>query len=75
MYFGYFIASVIIFLAGFICGKYWVTKLEGKTVPLKTVCVIFFVIVLLIFSIVTIMVNQSSVPSSSNTKVTNNMLP
>ncbi len=39
-----FMAGVCLFLLGFYSGRVWVTRLEGKTVSLKTVCIAIFVV-------------------------------
>jgi uncharacterized membrane protein len=49
------ILGVIIFLVGFYCGKFWVTKLAGKTVSfsLRTAVAVLFLVVVVIILIIT----------------------
>ena len=60
----YIVTGVIIFLVGFYCGRIWVTKLDGKTIPLKTVCAVIFVLLVIILVMVSMKLSKSD--SSSN---------
>ena len=62
----YIFTGVIIFLVGFYCGRIWVTKLEGKTISLKTVCAVIFVLLVIILVMVSAKFTKST-GSPSNT--------
>jgi membrane protein DedA with SNARE-associated domain len=49
-----FLAGVCLFLLGFYCGRIWVTRLEGKTVSMKTVCIAVFVVMVLAVGIMSL---------------------
>jgi membrane protein DedA with SNARE-associated domain len=58
-----FLAGVSLFLLGFYCGRIWVTRLEGKTVSMKTVCIAVFVVMVLAVGILSFPLKSQKSPA------------
>ena len=54
----YVIIGVVLFLVGFYAGRLWETRLEGKTIPLKTVCTVIFILVVIILGMISMKVSK-----------------
>jgi hypothetical protein len=51
------VGFVVIFLIGFFCGRAWVELIEGRVVPLKTVILIVFGLIVVIMIVMALVLS------------------